>query len=99
MPSKVTTTADLLAHFMAKATAPPPESSQILVRHLQCKESIRAAQSLTEALDRYGASSWNHVNRDGEVPTRTMKPRFNNTSIMAARVAGVPSPVTASHHT
>ena len=56
MPSKVTTTADLLAHFMAKATAPPQESSQILVRHLQCKESIGASQSLTEALDRYAAS-------------------------------------------
>jgi len=54
-PSKVTTTADLLAHFMAKATVPPPESSQILVRHLQCKESIRASQSLTEALDRHAA--------------------------------------------
>src|SRR5580704_7983782 len=26
-------------------------------------------------------------------PVRTMKPRFSNTSIMAARVAGVPSPV------
>jgi len=56
MPSKVTTTADLLALFTAAATAPPPESSKILVRHLQCKESIRAAQSLTEALDRYAAS-------------------------------------------
>jgi hypothetical protein len=55
MPSKVTTTPDLLALFTAKATAPPPESSQILVRHLQCKESVRAAQSLTEALDRYAA--------------------------------------------
>ena len=44
--SKVTTAADLLALFAAKATAPPPESSQMLVRHFQCKESLKAAHCL-----------------------------------------------------
>ena len=44
MQSKVTTAAELMALFAAKATAPPPESSQMLVRHLQCKESLTAAQ-------------------------------------------------------
>ena len=55
MQSKVTTAADLLALFAAKAAAPPPESSQMLVRHLQCKESLKAAHCLTEAMDRYDA--------------------------------------------
>lgn len=56
MPSKVTTTADLLAMFEEKAAAPPPQSSQMLARHLQCKESLKAAHCLTEAMDRYDAS-------------------------------------------
>ena len=56
MQSKVTTAADLLALFGAKVTAPPPESSQMLVRHFQCKESLKAAHCLTEAMDRYTES-------------------------------------------
>lgn len=56
MQSKVTTSAELLALFAAKAAAPPPKSSQILVRHLQCKESLEAAHFLTEAMDRKTAS-------------------------------------------
>jgi len=55
MQSTVATAADLLALFAAKATVPPPESSQILVRHFQCKESFKAAQYLAEAMDRYAA--------------------------------------------
>ena len=47
------TAAELLEMFAQKASAPPPESSQLLVRHLQCKESLKAAQCLTEAIDRY----------------------------------------------
>ena len=47
------TTEDLLNLFLQKATEPPPESSQVLARHLQCKESLKAAQSLTEALDQF----------------------------------------------
>ena len=45
--------ADLLDLFTRKATEPPPKSSQMLVRHLQCKESLKATQFLTEALDRF----------------------------------------------
>jgi hypothetical protein len=56
MGTKVTTSADLLALFAAKATAPPPELSQILVRHFQCKKSLKAAHCLTEAMDRYTVS-------------------------------------------
>jgi hypothetical protein len=70
MQSKVTTAADLLALFAAKATAPPPESSQMLVRHFQCKESLKAAHCLTEAMDRYTVS-------DGQplpVPTELLPP-------------------------
>ena len=56
MPSKVTTSADLLALFAAKATVAPPESSQMLVRHFQCNESLKATHCLTEAMDRYATS-------------------------------------------
>lgn len=42
------TTEDLIALFAAKATAPPPQSSLILVRHLQCKESLELARILAE---------------------------------------------------
>jgi len=56
MQLKVATAADLLALFSAKATAPPPESSQMFVRHFQCKESLKATHCLTEAMDRYAAN-------------------------------------------
>ena len=52
MQSKVTTAADLLALFEAKAMAPPPESSQMLVRHLQCKESLALTEAVAAAITR-----------------------------------------------
>jgi hypothetical protein len=45
---------ELIALFEAKATTPPPESSQMLVRHLQCKESVELSRSLSEAARRHG---------------------------------------------
>ncbi len=53
MPADVTTAEGLIAMFETKATAPPPESSRLLVRHLQCKESLALAHALAEAMDRY----------------------------------------------
>jgi hypothetical protein len=50
---RVSTTADLLDLFARKAYEPLPESSQLLVRHLKCKESLKAAHCLTEAIDRF----------------------------------------------
>jgi hypothetical protein len=47
------TAADLLDLFARKATEPLQESSQILVRHLRCKESLKAAHCLTEAIHRF----------------------------------------------
>ena len=44
---------ELIALFAAKAAAPPPETSQALVRHLQCKESLALARFVSEAVDRY----------------------------------------------
>lgn len=43
----------LIALFEAKAAAPNPESSQMLVRHLQCKESLAISRAVAEAIDRY----------------------------------------------
>ncbi len=49
------TTAGLLDLFARKTTEPLPEASQLLVRHLKCKESLKAAHSLVEAIDRFAA--------------------------------------------
>ena len=70
MPSPVTTAEELMALFAAKATAPPPETSQMLVRHLQCKESLAAAQYVTEAMDRYAGSNGHPL----QAPTELLPP-------------------------
>jgi hypothetical protein len=49
----VSITADLLDLFARKGTEPLPESSQLLMMHLKCKESLKAAHCLTEAIDRF----------------------------------------------
>ena len=54
MPKPQKTAEELIAFFAAKATAPPPESSRMLVRHLQCKESVELSRCLSEAVGRYG---------------------------------------------
>jgi hypothetical protein len=52
---QVVTSADLLRLLAQKATAPPPKENQLLVRHFQCRESLKASQCLAEAMDRYVA--------------------------------------------
>jgi hypothetical protein len=42
--------------FEGKVAAPPPESSLMLVRHLQCKESLAISRSIAEAMDRYAGN-------------------------------------------
>ena len=46
----------LIALFEGKASAPPPESNQMLARHLQCKASLAVSRSLVEAMDRYAGN-------------------------------------------
>jgi hypothetical protein len=70
MQSRVTTAADLLALFAEKAAAPPPESSQMLVRYLRCKESLKAAHCLTEAMDRSHGSDGHPLS----APTELLPP-------------------------
>ena len=53
MRKEVDTPADLLAMFAARVAAPPPRENQLLVRHFQCRESLKASQCLAEAIDRY----------------------------------------------
>jgi hypothetical protein len=48
---------ELIALFASKAAAPPPETSQALARHLQCKESIALARIVTEAINQYAVNS------------------------------------------
>ena len=50
------TTAELLALLAAKAAAPPPETSQMLARHIQCKESVELAHCVTAAMGRDAAA-------------------------------------------
>jgi hypothetical protein len=64
------TAEELIALFETKASAPPPESSRILVRHLQCKESLAVSRSITEAMDRYTGND----NRLLTVPTELLPP-------------------------
>ena len=97
MRSKVTKTADLVELFAAKATAPPPESSQILVRHFQCKEPLKAAQCLVEAMDR-------HIPSDGHpLPgsNRTIAPAGDNITLAPVFTQALPLlgtvPTTYSH--
>jgi len=61
---------ELIALFAAKAAAPPPETSQALARHLQCKESIALARMVSEAMDQYSA---NH-NQSLAAPTELLPP-------------------------
>ncbi len=56
MPKPPKTAEELIAFFAAKATAPPPESSRMLVRHFQCKESLELSRILVEAIDRYATN-------------------------------------------
>jgi hypothetical protein len=50
MSSQGMTSDELLALFAAKATAPPPEATQLLVRHLKCKESITVTRIVSDAI-------------------------------------------------
>jgi len=49
---------ELIALFEAKATTLPPESSRMLVRHLQCKESVELSRCLSEAAHRYAGDNY-----------------------------------------
>jgi hypothetical protein len=53
MSTPIMTPEELISLFAAKAAAPPPETSQAFVRHLQCKQSLALAHVVSEALDRY----------------------------------------------
>jgi hypothetical protein len=44
---------ELIALFRAKATAPPPKENELLLRHLQCKESPTLARIVAEAMARH----------------------------------------------
>jgi hypothetical protein len=55
MPAPPMTPEQLIALFAAKAAAPPPEASQLLVRHLKCKHSVDLAHMVSEAMGRYTA--------------------------------------------
>ena len=46
---------EFVALLTAKAEAPPPEANKLLVRHLQCKESIHLAGAV-EAMNRFSGS-------------------------------------------
>ena len=61
---------ELIALFAVKASAPPTEANQLLVRHLRCKESVALAQIVTEAMDRYAGTG----NQPLPAPTELLPP-------------------------
>ena len=48
---------ELVALFVARASAPSPETSHALARHLQCKDSVELARILSEALNQQSNSN------------------------------------------
>jgi hypothetical protein len=56
MPRSELTREELVAIFAMKATALPPEANKLLVRYLQCKESIRLADAVRQAMDRFAGT-------------------------------------------
>ncbi|MGB0121845.1 MAG: hypothetical protein WA419_16565 [Silvibacterium sp.] len=64
------TSDELIALFAEKATAPPKEAEQLLVRHLKCKESVDLARIVTEAVDRYAGANSQPL----PVPTELLPP-------------------------
>jgi hypothetical protein len=61
---------ELIALFAAKATAPPTEANQLLVRHLKCKESVDLARFVSEAVDRHAGTN----NQPLPAPTELLPP-------------------------
>jgi hypothetical protein len=67
--TKITAEA-LITLFEGKAAALPAESNQMLVRHLQCKESLAISRAVVEAMDRYTGSESQLLT----VPTELLPP-------------------------
>jgi len=53
MFSQAMTREELLALLRAKAATPPPKENELLLRHLECKESSALARMVAEAMDRH----------------------------------------------
>lgn len=60
----------LIALFETEAANPPPASSQILMRHLQCKKSLALSHAVVEAMDRYAGNERQLL----AVPTELLPP-------------------------
>ncbi|AXC15450.1 hypothetical protein ACPOL_6206 [Acidisarcina polymorpha] len=53
MASPVRTSEDLLKVFAEMIWAPPTQGTELLVRHLKCKESVELAKILVDAIPQY----------------------------------------------
>jgi hypothetical protein len=52
MTGRQMTPADLEAVLKAQAAAPPDKESELLVRHLQCKETLALTEAVAAAISR-----------------------------------------------
>jgi hypothetical protein len=64
------TTAELLELLAAKAAVPPPETSLMFARHLQCKESLQLSHCVAAAMTRHAAADSHPL----PVPTEMLPP-------------------------
>jgi len=60
---------ELIALFAARASAPSPETSHALARHLQCKESIALVRIIAEAISQHASG-----NQSLHAPTEMLPP-------------------------
>jgi hypothetical protein len=70
MSVPVKTREELTALFRSRATAPPPKESELLLRHLQCKESPTLARIVSEAMARHAEAGSQPL----PVPTELLPP-------------------------
>jgi hypothetical protein len=67
MAVRIRTAEDLLEVFAGMVSAPPPEGTELLVRHLKCKESVELTRILADAVPQYPERSGHRLQPPSEL--------------------------------
>jgi hypothetical protein len=70
MAGRQMTRAELEAALKAQAAAPPDKESELLVRHLKCKESLALTEAVAAAISR----NYRQVTRALAAPSEILPP-------------------------